>query len=380
MEDACRRAILFVDHASALGGAELALLTLLRHLDRSTLAPHLATPAGALAVAARRLDVTVHEVPLPRLRHEPAAPWRWARGVAALARIIRQARIAVVQHNTMRASIYATAAARLTRRPLVWQVHDIFPSGVYVRLMCAMADAAIAVSAAVAAPLPCAHKLWVIHNGVTCEDFQGDQAATAAQLRARWGVPPDATLMGQVARLQPWKGQRDVLAAAERLLRDGANVYVAIVGGDIFGDAPAYVDELRRAVAARGLAPRIVFTGHVEDVPAILSALDIVVHASDHEPFGRILIEAGAAARPVVAYESGAVGEIIEHERTGLLVRPGDRDALATALRRLIDDPPLAHRLGAAAREAACRRFDARRLTRDVESVLWRVMTHAPRV
>lgn len=374
-EDSARLSsrVLFVDHARALGGAERSLLLLLRHLDRARFTPHLATRPGRLADAARALGVAVHDVPLVRLRGQAAAPWRFARGVAALAWIIRRERIAVVSSNTMRASLYVAAAARLTRRPFVWHVRDIVAAGAYPRLMCACSRAAIAVSTAAAASLPCARKVRVIHNGVRPEDFQAGRSSEASRLRAAWGVPDGAVLIGQVARLAPWKGQRDVLAAAEIVLREFPDTYFAVIGGDIFGTASQYAHDLRSAVAQRGLAGRIVFTGHRDDVPAVLQALDVLVHASRDEPFGRILVEAGAAGRPVVAYASGAAGEIVVHEQTGLLVAPGDPAALAAGLMRIAGNRPLGEALGANARRHVAAHFDIRTLTREMEVVLQEV-------
>jgi glycosyltransferase involved in cell wall biosynthesis len=362
--------ILIVHHATALGGAEHSLLVLLRHLDRTRFVVHLATQPGVLAAAARQLRVTVHEVPLARLRGEPAAPWRFARGVAALMRTITREDVALVYANTMRASLYALPAAWFTRRPLVCHVHDIFAPGLYVRTMCALSTAVIAVSAAAAKPLPCTQKVHVVHNGLHFPDFQGDRREPAARLRAAWGVPPAATVIGQVARLQPWKGQRDFIAVAENLLQTLPDVYFVIVGGDIFADARAYEEELKATVARRNLSHRVIFAGHQEDVAAVLNALDVLVHASTDEPFGRILIEAGAVGLPVVAYGGGGVSEILVDGRTALVVPPGDRTAPAAALRRVVGDPALARALGDAARADICARFDARALTRAAERVL----------
>jgi len=365
-----RSTILFVHHSTALGGAEHALLALLKHLDRERFVPHLAVQPGALAKAARQLGVSVHEVPLAKLRGEPAGPWRLARGAAALAGIIGRERVTLVYANTLRASAYALLAARLTRRPLVWHLHDILPASWYVRALYASCHAVIAVSAAAARCLPDTRKVHVIYNGVDLSEFENDRHAHAAQLRATWGVPPHATLIGQVARLQPWKGQRDVIAIAETLLPTLPDVYFVVVGGDIFDDARAYEQELQATIASRNLSHRVILAGHHEDVAPVLATLDILVHASSNEPFGRILIEAGAAGVPIAAYGGGGVPEVLVDGRTALMVAPGDRRALAAALRRLVDDPALRRTLGAALRSDVRTRFDARSLVREIEKVL----------
>ncbi len=364
------RHLLFIDHAAALGGAELALLLLLEHLDRARFAPHVAAPPGALAAAARAQGLPVHELPLAQLRASVAAPLRLARDARALARIVRGERIELIQVNTVRAGPYGALAARLTGRPLLWFVHDILAPGLYTRAMCATASEVIAVSAAAARALPCAARAHVIHNGVSLDAFAGDRQAAAAALRAAWGVPPDAMLVGQVARLQAWKGQRDVLAAAAALRVQCPDVHFALVGGNIFGDDDAYVRELHAVVEQQRLGDRVHLAGHRDDIPSVLAALDMLVHASDREPFGRILIEAGAAALPIVAYADGAVGEILAHERTGLLVAPGDVAALAAAIRRLVADRALGRRLGDNARADVAARFDIRQLAPQVERVI----------
>jgi glycosyltransferase involved in cell wall biosynthesis len=195
----------------------------------------------------------------------------------------------------------------------------------------------------------------------------------AAALRRRWGVPADATLVGQVARLQPWKGQRDVIAAAEVLLRDRPDLYVVIVGGDVFGDAVAYERALRADVSERGLDGRVVFAGHVTDIVAVLGALDVMVHASPAEPFGTILLEAAAAGVPIVAYDGGGVPELLADEVTALLVPAGDWHALSGGIVRLVDDRRLARALAARAQVTVQRWFDVRPWVRDVQALLLEV-------
>ncbi|MBI3387992.1 MAG: glycosyltransferase family 4 protein [Deltaproteobacteria bacterium] len=371
--------ILFVDHAPALGGAQVGLLLCCELIERAQFVPHLATQPGALAESARALGVTVHELPLVQLRGTLAGAAALRRGTAAVMRIVRAHDIALVYSNTVRASAYAALAARLTRRPLIWHVHDILRPGLYVRAMSALAAATIAVSQAAARVLPNRQRVRVIPQGVR----QGEQIdehehrQAAIRLRAAWGVPPQAPLVGQVARLQPWKGQRDVIAAAAYLLRNVPAAHFVLVGGDIFDDAAAYERELHTLIAQSGLRAQVHLVAHQADVAAVFAAIDVLVHASFEEPFGRVLIEAGAAGVPVVAYGGGGVREILAHEHTALIVPPGDRAGLAAALHRVLGDRALATRLGTAARSEVAARFDVRRLTRDVEDVLRRALPRA---
>jgi glycosyltransferase involved in cell wall biosynthesis len=369
--------ILVVDHAPVLGGAEISLLTLLKYLDREEIVPHLAAPPGRLADEARRVGAVVHSLALARLRGSAGAAWRLARDVARLVRIVRREGIALIQANTERASVYAAVAARISGTPLLWHVRDIFAPRAYPRMMCRTSSLIVAVSGAAAATIPCRDKVVVVHNGIEIGPFHDVGDGAAAEIRRAWGVPANAFLIGQVARLQPWKGQRDFIAVAGLLLEQFPDLYFAIVGGDIFADASDYERELRASCEAKGFGARMVFAGHREDVPAVLHTLDALVHASDAEPFGRILIEAAAAGIPIAAYASGAVPELLENEQTALLVPHGDRAALASALRRLIEDPALTRALATNGR-ARAEHFSAREHARRFERVYRRVLL-APR-
>jgi glycosyltransferase involved in cell wall biosynthesis len=123
------------------------------------------------------------------------------------------------------------------------------------------------------------------------------------------------------------------------------------------------LDALRARAVALGLAGRVGFTGYQADPAAALRALDVVVHASTQpEPFGRVIVEGMACARAVVAVATGGAAELFEPEVNALGCPPGDAGALAIAIARLVEDPDLRARLGAAGRQAALERFDRRRL------------------
>jgi glycosyltransferase involved in cell wall biosynthesis len=114
----------------------------------------------------------------------------------------------------------------------------------------------------------------------------------------------------------------------------------------------------------------MVFAGFRADVPALLQSVDALAHASiEPEPFGRVIVEAMAARLPIVATAAGAVPEILEDGRTGLLVPPGDAGRLALALQRLMREPDLRQRLAAAARREVEARFTVQRYVAGVQAV-----------
>jgi glycosyltransferase involved in cell wall biosynthesis len=172
-----------------------------------------------------------------------------------------------------------------------------------------------------------------------------------------------------VASLTPRKGHEYFLQAASMLLRSHPGVEFLIVG-----DGPRR-DELERMAFELEISGHVEFLGVREDLPSLLQTVDAVVLAS-HEIDGRhaetlplVLLEAGAAAVPVVATRVGAVPEIVIDERTGYLVEPRDPDAIARAVAQILDDPAHAHEMGAIARERIIAKYNAPRMNERFEQL-----------
>ncbi len=207
-------------------------------------------------------------------------------------------------------------------------------------------------------------RLEVVPNGAALEAMalvppRGSPGAYA--LRAQLGIPAGHAVVAIVGRLNPIKGHTFFLRAAKRVLREAPGVTFLVVGD---GELDA---ELRAEAGGLELGERMIFTGYREDVPALLQATDILAITSLSEGSPLNLFEAMAAGCSVVATRVGGIPELLEHERTGLVVRPADPEAIADGLLRLVRDPVLRERLGEAARtEAACR-FDVRHTVRAFE-------------
>jgi glycosyltransferase involved in cell wall biosynthesis len=163
--------------------------------------------------------------------------------------------------------------------------------------------------------------------------------------------PDDVPVVGLVGRLQPWKGQ-DRLLRAQALLRDrGLPVHTLIVGGDAYGLSPGYARSLPSLAGSLDLADAVTMTGQVSDAGPYIERLDILVNASDPEPFGIVLLEGMARGVPVVAVDAGGPAEFVRHGRTGVLARSGTPEDLADALAPLLASSELRRNLGGAGRE-----------------------------
>jgi len=207
-------------------------------------------------------------------------------------------------------------------------------------------------------------RVEVVPNGAALETMalappRGSAGALA--LRAELGIPAGSTVVAIVGRLNPIKGHTYFLRAAERVVRQAPNVTFLVVGD---GELEA---ELRAEASGLDLGGRVLFTGYREDVPALLQATDILAITSLSEGSPLNLFEAMAAGCSVVATGVGGIPELLEHERTGLIVSPADPEAIAEGLLRLIRDEALRERLGEAARAEASRRFDVRHTVRAFE-------------
>lgn len=167
-----------------------------------------------------------------------------------------------------------------------------------------------------------------------------DRAAFCAE----FGLPADALVAGVVAQLIPRKGHRYLLAALPALLARHPRLQVLI-----FGQGPLEA-ELRAEVDAAGLAGAVRFTGFRHDLPRWLGGLDMLIHPADMEGLGVSLLQASAAAVPIVTSRAGGLPEAVQDGVTGILCPPGDVAALGAAIDRLAGDAALRARFGAAGR------------------------------
>jgi glycosyltransferase involved in cell wall biosynthesis len=179
-------------------------------------------------------------------------------------------------------------------------------------------------------------------------------------------------LVTQVSRLAELKGHEYLLAAAQSL---PASVHFCLVGDG------ALRGRIESAIDRQGLRPRFHLTGLVDPgrIPAILHATDILVHCSLREGLARALPQAMLAAKPFVSFDVDGAREVVLPGQTGYLVPPRDVPALAAALAELAADAPLRARLGAAGRQFARQRFDAKTMVDQIERLYLRLAEQAGR-
>jgi glycosyltransferase involved in cell wall biosynthesis len=348
---------LLLGPSSVAGGAERALASLAQQLptvgwERSVVL----LGEGPLLdwLEADRCPVDV--VPAGRLREVH----RVVAATAQITRTIRQRGADVVVSSLAKGHLYGGTAAALVRVPAVYWQHMI-PDATPIERAAAVVPAAATVvgsrrAATAQALLTPLRRIERIPPGVAVEGIAA-RAGERARIRQdlQLGAAP---LVGVVGRLQAGKGQDVFLRAAAQIGRQREDVHFLVVGGAVLGWEGTYPDDLRRgADQHQELRGRVHFVGHQADVYPWYAALDVVVLASTApESFGLVLVEAMALGRPVVATMTGGPTDIVEDGLSGLLVPPGDVDAMARAICTILNDPRRSTALAEGAEQRA-RRF-----------------------
>ena len=208
-------------------------------------------------------------------------------------------------------------------------------------------------------------RIVTVHNFVDARRFENVDPAAVARVRRELGVAPGAPCVQILGRLNPEKGHTHFLEAAARVKKELPGVRYVVVGESY----RSLRQQLERRAAELGVQRDVVFTGYREDVPALLAAATVVVSASLREGLPLVLVEAMAAARPVVATTVDGIPELVDPGRTGLLVPPRDAEGLAAGMLKMLRAPEQAAAMGRAGRAVVRERFSAEQMVRRIQDV-----------
>jgi glycosyltransferase involved in cell wall biosynthesis len=286
----------------------------------------------------------------------------------------RRFRADILHANSLRAGTAAVMAGALGAPGAVVHVRDVLPSTraarTTARFVASRAAATIAISSYVAgsfAELAGTLAPRVILNSVDLRRFDPSRFSQA-RARARLGFDVKVPLLGVIGQITPWKGQDDAVRALATVRREHPTARLLIVGSPKFVSSATRFDNLtferrlRSLVAELGLGDAVSCLGEREDIPEVISALDVALAPSWEEPFGRAVVEAMAMGVPVVATSCGGPAEIVTDGVDGVLAPPRQPDRWAAAISGLLSDPAARDRIGTRARETVEARFHSRRL------------------
>ena len=350
---------------------ELLLGPQLRAIRDAGYEVHTASAPGAFVAGLVRDGIAHH--PLRHatralaLGHDVAAP-------AELYRLFRRLRPDIVHTHNPKPGVYGRMAARAARVPLVVNTqHGLYaqptdrparrlPVYGLERLAASCSDVELVqnpedLETLVRLGVP-REKLRLLGNGVDLDRFSPQPSEVRKAARAELNVDDDQVVVGAVGRLVWEKGYAELFLAAKRLLARRRDLAV-VVAGPFDADKG---DPLTPADVAAAEAAGVRFLGHRPDPERLYAAFDIYVLASHREGFPRSAMEAAASGLPIVATDVRGCREVVDHQRTGLLVPVRDPAALEAAIGRLADDPAARLRLGEAGAAKARAEFDQHRV------------------
>ena len=341
---------------------------------------------GTMDPLAERMGVTPTHI--AELRRDPGPGD--ARALARLVRILRRDRPHVVHTHAAKGGTLGRVAVALAfprRRPVVIHTfHGHSLTGYFSsrtarvyraieKVLARRSDLLIAVSEEVRDDLvrlgvAPAERFEVVPLGLDLSGFADDtdRPARRRALRAEWGLGDEDEVVTLVARLVPIKRVDRFLEVAVALSDRPRARFVVVGDGELR-------DELRASPAARALGDRLVWAGFRSDVADVCFASDVVVLTSDNEGTPVSLIEAQAAATPVVSTEVGGVRTVVRDGETGVLAATDDVAGLAAGVRRVLEDPQAARAMGAAGRAHVLARFTVDRLVDDLDAIYRRLLT-----
>ena len=354
--------VLLFSNTTVRGGAEEHILTLLRGLDRKLFRLSLVCPE----VLAEKLlpdlpaDVELVQLWLDKLT-QVAAGFR-------LAQVLRRRQVDILHSHTFRASLFASPVGWLCRVPVIietahvreaWRHGWLKGSFVVDRWVGRFVDYYIAVSEANARylaeekGLP-GRKIVVIWNGIDLTRFNPTHLAPIG-IKRSIGFDDSDPLLLVVGRLEPQKGHHVLLDALPAVCQEFPRARLVCIGDG------ALRGELESKARSLGLEGSVRFLGYQSNVPDWLATADVTVLPSFYEGLPISAIECLAAGKPMVATSVDGTPEVVVNEKTGLTVPPGNAELLAAAIRRLLREPELRQRLGAAGRRWAEEHFSVER-------------------
>jgi glycosyltransferase involved in cell wall biosynthesis len=281
-----------------------------------------------------------------------------------------QARL-VHLNNIFGSQLSGILAARWLRVPCVAHLRDFEEVHPITRLYARLIDHHIAISAAVRDNLldlgvP-EQRISVIYNALEEPNLYGPAGGEGPLVDEL--LRPGRLRIGLFGRIVPWKGTREFIIAM-RQVADSLPEACGVIVGDVSNGDHGFLDEMTGLVGTLDLAENILFTGFRRDVSRVMTAMDVIVHASTRpEPFGRVLIEAMAMGKPVVATRGGGPLEIVQEGVTGFLVDMENPEEMSRAILTLLSDTELARKFGRAGKERAERMFSATAMTHQVEAL-----------
>ncbi len=380
MANPTQKNILLFTDTPLSGGAELQMFLLAKFLDRSRFNPIVCLgPYETLDKLAKNLeneDIKTIRLPIKH-KNDPAQ-------LKLLKKIIKEKKIDLLHIHLWNPASgrLALLAGKRTKTPIIITEHDPFALNIiknlFKKTLLKHVSKIIAISndnkLLLEKLYPSQkHKIKVILNGIDTTWWKSQiisfGALERANTRKNIFKADKAELVGlTVAELHPRKGIHILLRAIQLLLKKlpakkAANLHFAIAG-----DGPQK-ETLERLITKRGLASHVALLGRQKNIPHLMKSADFFILPSVREAFGLVNLEAMVSGLPIIATRTGGIPEVLENNKTALLVPPEDEKSLAEAIHKLISSKSLRAKLAKASQSVVNRQFDAKMMAKKYEKV-----------
>ncbi|MCH7517767.1 MAG: glycosyltransferase family 4 protein [Candidatus Dadabacteria bacterium] len=404
--------VLFINHSIRDGGPAKSLFYILKYLDRTKITPCVLIPKDDVFSERLKEEGIYENVILekrfpenlkrPRLGKEFQKEGR-ARynGLQKFVSIIlnildmlsliitsplllRRNNIKVIYCNGTQAKVVGTLIGLVNWCPVIWHVRNIQQTKLLGSIINTLSRLPvvrriICVSGPTARPFnKVKEKVRVIHNGVDIENYNPD--TVKGELRAKYGIPETAIIVGSTGRIVPRKGYDLFIKSAKTVIdelgKGPKDVKFVIVGDTPYFFQDDHLSFLKNIVSQNGLDDYFIFTGYKKDVRTYLKDFDIFVIPSNYpDPFPRTVIEAMSFELPIIGFKAaGGIVESVDDGVTGILSDSGNTEDMGRAILKLIEDPKLRKSMGVAGRKRVVDNYLAIERTKDIQKNILEVL------
>lgn len=353
--------ILYLHAGAEMYGADKVMFDLIRNLDKTKYEPYVILPNdGVLVDAFKEENIRVDVIPYPILRRK----YYNVKGIfiycmdfikysKKLKNIAEQEKIDIIHNNTS-AVFEGCYISKKLKIPQIWVIHEIIIKPKFIfkavsKIISTFATQTITVSNAVKHHLETTgyfkdKNIKVIYNGVDVNRF--NPKTQCDYLYEEWTIPKEAKIIGMLGRVNSWKGQHDLLKAANIVMQQEQNVYTVFVGGAFEGEEWRET-KLQNAISQSPFKDKIIFQNYRKDSECIHKLFDIfILPSTNPDPLPTVVLEAMASGKPIIGYRHGGICEMVKEGYNGYLVDVGNYKSLAKKIQLLLNDKKLLKKMG----------------------------------
>jgi glycosyltransferase involved in cell wall biosynthesis len=366
MKDICFKKynILYTTSFSHMaGGGQWSLYYLVKHLNKDIFHPIVLCPEeGDLAEKMRASGADMIFLRVGRIRHMNLLVIR------KFISLIKDWQIALIHTDSSTETFYAGIAARSLRIPLIWHVRVSEHEWFLDRLLSLLSTRLILVAEALSSRfkwLKSTQKMVVIYNGVDIEQF--DAFPTSSSIREEFNIGKNTVLLGFIGRIEKRKGPEYLISAMKNV--DNAKLIFVGKGEE------AYLKRIKRLCKESVISNRIIYAGYRRNIPSILKEIDIIVFPTiKGEGFSRVILEAMAAAKPIIATDDAGNKEAVINGITGYVVPAKDAMALGIKINELTAGKEKREQMGSSGRQRVDEMFTMERNIWEIEKLYFEVL------